>query len=80
MKRSEYINLSSKELKYLINKKKKEIDILEDYCFDVEQKEHDEKYISVKVEGCKGCCLEHVDWNNTCDHCDGYHFVDKVRK
>ena len=80
MKKSEYVNLSSKEIKHLISKKKKEIDVLEDYCFEVEEKEHEQKYIHVKVEGCKGCELEHLDWNNTCDHCNGYHYEDKLRR
>jgi len=35
-------------------------------------KENEEEY--VKIYGCQGCSLEHYGWNNTCDHCDGYHF------
>lgn len=79
MKRSEYIKLSSKDLKMLIKKKKREIKVLEDYCFDVEQKEHEQKYKLVKVKGCKGCPLENTIWNNTCDHCDGYHYKNKLK-
>ena len=80
IKKSEYINLSSEELKLLIEKKKKELDALEDYCFDVELAEYRQKYITVKIEGCKGCKLEYTEWNNYCDHCDGYHYEDKLRQ
>lgn len=80
MKKSEYISLSSKEIKQLIKKKKREIALLEDYCFDVEQKEHDDKYILVKINGCRGCELENTEYNNTCDHCDGNHMEYRLRK
>lgn len=72
--------MSSKEIKELIKRKKKELDTLEDVLFDVEEREHNEKYEVVKFKGCKGCPLEHCDWNNTCDHCDGYYYKDKLKK
>jgi hypothetical protein len=79
LKKKEYVNLSSQQLKALIRKKEKEISILDDYCFEVKQKEDEEKYITVKVKGCKGCELENSMWNNTCDHCGGYHDVRRQK-
>ena len=35
--------------------------------------------ISVRVEGCKGCELEYYGWNNSCDHCEGYHYEERLR-
>lgn len=80
MRKSDFIKLSSKELKGVIKKRKKELITLEDILFEVEDREYKEKHVTVMVKGCKGCQLEHCVWNNTCDHCDGYHCEDRLRK
>ena len=78
MKKLDYLNLSSTELKDIINKKQKEIKILNNYYEDVKLKEHEEKYETVRVDGCKGCGLEHYDYCN--EHCEGWHIEERLRK
>lgn len=71
--------LSSGELERMITAAKTELSSLESALFDAKIREHDEKYVRVRVEGCTGCTLENYRWNASCDHCDGYHYEDKLR-
>ena len=79
MKRIDFTKLSSGELERLISKNKNELNVLESALLDAKTREHEEKYITVRVEGCEGCSLENYRWNSTCDHCDGYHCEDRLR-
>ena len=67
------------ELKVLRDNTKLELRRLEELIFELEKEEHDKMFISVRVEGCKGCELEYYGWNNSCDHCEGYHYEERLR-